>query len=372
MGYQRIKKGELKVGDILPWHVYTESGKLLLGKGVEIEGQHQIDMLIRLGFRTDAVKPNRLSLLTEKEIDNPFAFAEEVLEHLKNILRNLTLPGSDANERLQYSVILIIKLCREFPDAMLAVVHLFDEKPYSVTHSFHTAILTSMLCQKMELSDMVERQYVAAALTANLGMLDLQDTLENQKTELTEEQRQRIHEHPALSSKILERYVTEDKDIITIVQQHHENLDGSGYPQGLSGDQITQGSRIVAVADRYSSMITQHQYAKKNTAMAVLKKLYVEKGSALDEEICLLLINVLGVFPPGTYVELKNGESAIVTFRARHGDQHWPQVSSFRGVDGGTYINPLHRDSNRPEYKINKMFLSEQMPFTYSSIWGYE
>jgi hypothetical protein len=371
MGFVRVKKGEIKIGQSLPWSVFSEAGTLLLHKGVEMTSEHQLEMLVEYGFHPDDDAPDRLNILLNKEIQNPFDYIEEIHLHLKTLLRNLTLPTNDGPMRLNYTAALLIKLCREFSNVMLSVVHRLHHPPYSITHSMHTAILSSLICHKLGLSEEQHRRIVCAALTANLGMLDLQDSLEKQATSLNEEQSQAIAQHPRESVRLLEMNVTTDEQWLEIVRQHHENLDGSGYPEHLQGEAVTQGARIIAIADRYSAMVWDHPYRPARLAGEVLKVMYQEKGIKLDGELCPLFIHILGVYPPGTFVKLKNGETAIVTHHSVKRDEHWPHVSSYKGKDGKFYINPLRHDTNLPEYAIQAMVPAEQTPFSDEVLWGY-
>ena len=370
MGFIRVKKGEVAVGQELPWSVYRESGTLLLHKGHVIEHQHQLDMLIDMGFHQEA-KADRLAFLLKKVIDDPFVYAEELHQQLLPLLKHLTLPTADGGQRLQYVVKLLIRLCTEFSDAMIAQVHRSDVVPYSITHSLHTAILSATLAKQYGMEGIDLERVVSAALTANLGMLDLQDSLERHNGKLSEEQRQKIHEHPLESKNILQANVTDDELWLTMVEQHHENMDGSGYPHQLHGEDIVVGARIIAIADRYSAMVSKHIYHKQMNASEVLRIFYQDKGLTLDEELCLQFIHCLGVFPPGCFVELVNGEKAIVTAHSHNKSQHWPLVSSYKGMDGHYYISPLKRDTNYSEYKIKGMAESEKVPFSNSSIWGF-
>lgn len=371
MGFVRVKRGELEVGDILAWSVYREDGTLLLHKGHEMENQHQIDMLIDLGFHQE-MKADRLAVLLKKKIEDPFVYTEELHQQLIPLLKNLTLPTPDRAKRLQYVVSLLIRLCTEFSDAMIAEVHRLDVKPYSITHSLHTAILSTLLAMHAGIKETSLQRIVSAALTANLGMLDLQDSLENYQGELSNEQREKINAHPEISAEILRSNVTDDEQWLAMVGQHHENLDASGYPNKLEDKQIHTGARIIAIADRYSAMISKHIYHKQMRASAVLKLFFQDKGTTLDEELCMQFIHLMGVFPPGSFVELVNGESAIVTAHSQNKNQHWPLVSSYKGMDGNFYISPLKRDTNLAQYKIKYMIDNEQIPFSNSSIWSYD
>lgn len=371
MGFIRCKVGDVQVGQALPWPVYTEAGVLLLDKGHEVENAHQLEMLIERGMHPDG-KPQKLITPLDKQIDNPFPHAYELRESLNNILRQLSYPTEDGPKRLFYTAELIYRLCQQHPDAMLSMVHHYNETPYSITHSIHVAILSCILGQEMGYEEQRLLMTMAGALTANIAMLDLQDKLEKQTTALDDEQRQAIRNHPLETVKMLHRNIIYDQIWLTAVEQHHENIDGSGYPAGLSGKAIAEEAQIVAIADRYSAQVCRRATHEYKTAQEVLKTLYLEKGKTLDEDLTLRFIKMLGVYPPGSMVHLVNGETAIVTQRPRAKGDRWPMVASFLGRDGKHYLNPLKRDTNLEDYKISEAVADQEIHFSNSVLWGYE
>lgn len=371
MGFIRCKKGDVSIGEELPWPVYTEAGVLLLDKGHEIENEHQLEMLVERGMHPDG-KPQKLFTPLDKQIDNPFPHAYELRESLNHILRQLSYPTEEGPKRLFYTAEMIYRLCQQHPDAMLSMVHHYHEPPYSITHSIHVAILSFLLGQQMAYDEHRLLMTMAAALTANIGMLDEQDKLEKQSSALDDGQRAGVRQHPEESAKMLHRNVIYDPVWLGVVEQHHENIDGSGYPAGLSGDELMQEAQIVAIADRYSARVSRRISHSYKTSHEVLKELFLEKGKTLDETITLHFIKMMGIYPPGSTVKLANGELAIVIQRPRAKDDHWPMVASYQGRDGHNYLSPLRRDTNLDEYKITEVVPDQEIHFSNSVLWGYE
>src|SRR5204862_3889390 len=100
---------------------------------------------------------------------------------------------------------------------------------------------------------------VCAALTMNLAIVDLQDVLYRQQT-MTPEQREAIAEHPADAVKKLATLGVRDPLWLSIVEQHHEFLDGSGYPKKLAGDAVIREAQVIGLADRYCAAVTERTY----------------------------------------------------------------------------------------------------------------
>src|SRR6185369_7611358 len=98
--------------------------------------------------------------------------------------------------------------------------------------------------------------------------------------------RARMHQHPNLSAELLVRAGVTDPAWLQAVRGHHERLNGSGYPAGLKGEQISSGARILAVADIYSAMEKPRPYRNKaHFPQNALKEIYLKKDAEIDGEM---------------------------------------------------------------------------------------
>lgn len=245
-------------------------------------------------------------------------------------------------------------ICSRDVDGALAAPYLDLSNPYIVVHQMMGAVLTELVAQGRGLSPEQRLPLVCAALTRDIAQIPLQPTMEKHQGPLPMELRTQMQDHPQQSAEMLERAGVADPNWLSAVRGHHERLNGSGYPTGLSGDQIGLGARILAVADIYSAMVKPVAYRPgAHLAQNVLKELYQRRDSELDGEITRILITKLGLLPPGTTVGLKSGEIAIVkspTANAAHAT-----VYSIYGKTGLVLMTPIRRDTSSPDHTIVRM-----------------
>lgn len=368
MQLKKIKRGLVTIGDELPWAVYDEAGTLLLKQGYTIPNDRQLIVIITNGYFWDE---------DEEEFSrkvHPFEKTKELQVRLSRLIERFR-DGTDrevAVNELDDVANTLLMLCSNNPDVMIGAVHLFNDRPYSITHLLHIAIITALLTNDLNLPPHTRKMAVAAALTCNLSMMSLHELLEQQKTPLTDSQREDLSHHPQESVEILESFNVSDPIWRESVLHHHENVDGTGYPQGLAGDAIPITARIIAVADSYSALVTSKNYRKGYTPSTVLKHFFKQKGQKLDEDLSLRLIKMFGIYPPGTYVKLANGESAIVTHRSTNAKSMWPRVCSYRSSTGPYLAELLSHDSAEEKFKIKEVMVPESHPYEYGDIWILE
>ena len=200
---------------------------------------------------------------------------------------------------------------------------------------------------------------LSAALTANMAIIDLQETLHSQESPLTLDQKDMIEHHPQQSHAILKTAGVEDETWLQAVLQHHENCNGDGYPQGLSVDQISKAAAFLAVTDRYTAMVSSRTYRKPMTAKEALQEFFMRRQGGFHEELAIRCIKEMGIYPPGSFVRLESGETAIVTKRSET-ESVWPIVSSFVSPRGGLYVNPIKRDCAKNEGTIKETCIYEE------------
>lgn len=132
---------------------------------------------------------------------------------------------------------------------------------YTERHSSEVAVIAVTLAHAMDLPrDEIEKIRVAGLLH-DIGKIGVSAGILNKEEELDEEEWEQIRQHPSIGEQIL-RPIQAFKDILRIVRHHHEAWDGSGYPDGLKGEDIPLGAQIISIADVYHAMITDRPYRK--------------------------------------------------------------------------------------------------------------
>src|SRR5690606_21216738 len=128
----------------------------------------------------------------------------------------------------------------------------------------------------------------------------------------TDEEFAEVKKHPEYGFEVLRTIFEINLLSAHVAYQHHERLDGSGYPRGLKGDEIHLWARLTAVADVYDALTADRPYRKALRPDQALKLLREDAPHRLDERAVYYLIRHLAVYPEGTIVRLNNGHIGIV------------------------------------------------------------
>ncbi len=254
-------------------------------------------------------------------------------------------------------------------DALLGAVHLADQFPYPVHHPMQIAVLAELILERLQVKQVVRLSVLAAALTGNVAMNSYQQRLHQQRTPLNEQQRRVINRHPLQSAQKLDAAGVDDLLWLELVTQHHEKLDGTGYPRKLQGDAIRREARILALADVYSAMVTHRPYRSPIKHRDSLRDIFTQRGSKFDSKLTLLFLNELGVYPPGVYVRLNNGELAVVIGRTP--DPRSPLVASIKKTDGDFFLSPRRRNTATKQFAIRSACdVSDRVKINPATLWG--
>jgi len=174
-----------------------------------------------------------------------------------------------------------------------ALARAIDAKsPWTAGHSERVTKYALEIGKKMGLSkedmDILQR----GGLLHDIGKLGIPNEILDKPGKLTEEERQIIQKHPRLGARILEP-ISAYTDTLLIVLQHHENYDGTGYPDGLAGEEISEHSRIYAVADRYEALTADRPYRKALHPGEAAKFIQKNAGTQFDPAVVDAFLGLL-------------------------------------------------------------------------------
>ncbi len=244
-------------------------------------------------------------------------------------------------------------MCEQNADLLLAYFQLNREDDYEVIQPLYTGVICEVISSK-KIDDKNERKMViAAALTHDIGMHTLKDIVSNRAVPLTPDQLADLKLHPLRATKYLRKAGVKDEIWIKSVQQHHERLDGSGYPHGLRDQDITLGAKIIAIADIFIAMTKPHANREGAIAKQALTELFTSRGEKVDNELTQMFIRDMGLFPPGSVVKLMNGDVALVTHRGKTATQ--PIVQSIIGPRGAPFEKPIPRNTSHNAFSVKDL-----------------
>lgn len=198
------------------------------------------------------------------------------------------------------------------PDVTLQVMgeNCGGEEAYH--HSLNVSILCMMLVKGLKLTGEQAGVLGIGALLHDLGLIEIPDRIAKQcPDEQTRPERELRARHVEFGVKIGRRLGLAP-EVLSIIEQHHELADGSGYPRGLELERITPLARIVALVNFYENLCNPIDFSLAMTPHEALSFIFARRKSQFDAQILQLMIRSLGVYPPGSIVRLSNASIAMV------------------------------------------------------------
>ncbi|OQW70296.1 MAG: hypothetical protein BVN35_18080 [Proteobacteria bacterium ST_bin11] len=178
--------------------------------------------------------------------------------------------------------------------------------------SVNVCILAGALGMHLKLPEHKLRLLGLGALLHDIGMLAVPEAILLKTEALTPEERLVLQQHPTFGLDLLKKLPDLPAEVLEIVACHHEQMDGGGYPNALSGECLGELTRIVSIASVYEALTGERVYRKALSPLDALGYLYCATQSILDAQLLALFIEALATYPVACVVELQTDEMALV------------------------------------------------------------
>lgn len=180
-------------------------------------------------------------------------------------------------------------------DMLGTLINIMEAKDtYTTGHCKRVADYSTMIAKALGLTpEMVEKIYVSSLLH-DVGKIGVPESILQKPGKLTFEEYEIVKKHPALGYNIL-KPVIKDEFILAGVLQHHERIDGKGYPDGITGREMALSARIISIADSYDAMTSNRVYRKRLSNEAILNELVINTGKQFDERASEAFMKVINI-----------------------------------------------------------------------------
>ena len=216
------------------------------------------------------------------------------------------------------------------PDAMIWMSKIKHENEYTAEHCLNVCILSVAFGRHLNFNEEELQVLGLCGLLHDVGKMRTPNIILNKRSKLTEEEFRVVRQHTIDGHKLLKEGTA--SKAVDVALYHHERPDGTGYPRGLKGSEISEYSKIVAITDAYDAMTSDRCYSKAVSPVDAQKEIYQNRGKQFDEEYALAFMQAIGPYPPGTIVELRNGMLGIV-LAGRRKFRHLPTIIVLRDGD---------------------------------------
>lgn len=217
--------------------------------------------------------------------------------------------------------------------AMLWFMRLKSQDEYTSQHCLSVSLLCIGFARFLGYDKPELKVFGLAGLLHDVGKMKVDLTILNKPGKLSSEEFEHMKSHAQRGYELLLSHKDLPSTVVDVTYAHHERLDGTGYPRGLTKEQIPQRAFIVSICDVYDAITSHRVYDTARPPMEALKVLMKGRGSQFDDKLVVQFIEWLGVFPVGTLVRLHTDECGIVlesnaTYRLR------PVVVLLRDANG--------------------------------------
>lgn len=197
-------------------------------------------------------------------------------------------------------------------NALLLLTKIKNKDEYTAEHCINVSILSAAFAKHLGLLEGEIRTVALCGLLHDVGKMRIDNDILNKPGALTPEEFAVMKNHTTFGRDILAALPRLAHSAVDVAYSHHERMDGKGYPRGLSGYQIPLFAKIVGLVDTYDAITSSRVYDKGRASMEALQTIHRNKGAQFDAGLAVEFIRMIGVYPPGSIVEMSNGEVGIV------------------------------------------------------------
>ncbi|GAA0810896.1 HD-GYP domain-containing protein [Colwellia asteriadis] len=256
-------------------------------------------------------KPTSVSLDQEMKSASTLYDNAKTLQH--KILNNLTESRSINISEAKEATDAIVDSIFRNQDALACMSRLRIKDEYLVEHSLNVSILMSIFAKYLKLDRELIEQLALGAFLHDVGKVLIPPEVLHKPGKLTPPEYEIIKSHVTLGMQVLQDCPDLPELVLSVVKQHHERLDGTGYPQQLTEPQISQFGRMIAIVDSYDAMTAERVYKAGMHPIKAFKILMKESPTSYDNELVEQFVNCLGIYPIGTLVKLTSGKLGLIS-----------------------------------------------------------
>lgn len=258
-----------------------------------------------------------LSTEPTTSLDNEMKKANKLYNNAKvlqkKILDDITKNKVIDTEAVQESTNAIVESIFRNQDALSCMSRLRIKDDYLVEHSLNVSILMTIFCKHLNIERLIMEDLALGAFLHDIGKVMIPDKVLNKPGRFTEEEYKVMKMHVNFGIEALKETPNIPDIVMKVVSEHHERIDGKGYPNQLSSDNISQYGRMIAIVDSYDAMTAERVYKAGMHPIKAFKILISESPTSYDAELVEQFIQCLGIYPVGTLVKLTSGKVGLIS-----------------------------------------------------------
>jgi putative nucleotidyltransferase with HDIG domain len=319
-----VATNTVKSGTILARAIYNNKGQILLSEGVVLK-EGLIQRLCDIGIHYIYIKDSNTEDISYKEVV-PRKLKSKAINEIGKVFNQIkfdsTIPSSIVIENASRDLTALIReLHKEITNngdllSLLSDVYTYDD--YIFTHSFNVTLYSLALGRELGLPAKELETLGMGAILHDVGKMKIPTEVLFKPGKLTQEEFEQIKKHTQDGFEILRNVETVSLLVAHCAYQHHERLNGSGYPRQIKGDDIHYFAKIIAVADVFDAITSDRIYRGAMLPHNGLEILFAGAGTLFEESMIKAFRRAIAIYPVGITVELSDGRKGIVSKQNKH------------------------------------------------------
>ena len=284
---------------------------------------------VKAETRTVFESPSHLSLIhqvpAQDEHENASSIYQKTKQITKTLMDEVRLGHAIDTKSAKEAVSGCVTSVMQNPDALLWMAKMRNSDEYTSEHCMSVCILAIAFGRYLGMNEKELNDLGLCGLLHDVGKIQIPDEILNKPARLTSDEWAVMMRHAAHGRDLLLSTSNILSVAVDVAYAHHERIDGNGYPRGLKGAAIPTYARIIAVVDTYDAVTADRCYAPGMPTTDALRILYESRDTHFDGHLVDSFMKMIGLYPPGTIIELVNGKVALV-LASNHKYQHLPRI----------------------------------------------
>lgn len=274
----------------------------------------------------------------------------------KSLLDDVRLGGVVNTEHAKSTVKDCVSSILRNPDALIWMSRIRNEDEYTAEHCLNVCILAIAFGRHLGMSEAELEKLGLCGLLHDVGKMRVPVNVLNKREELTDKEFNIIKAHTVHGRNLLMSSPGIPNASVDVAYSHHERVDGTGYPRKLKAAGISDFARIIAIVDAYDAMTGDRCYSRAIPGTDALKHIFDDRGKHFDERLALEFIKCVGLYPPGSIVELLNGLVGIV-LETNYRYRHLPKIIVVKDLNKPLDKEQILNLADVEQKKLDKSFL---------------
>jgi len=340
-------------------------------RGVDAPGQDVVEVERELDRElekfAEATQPAPRETSLREEREHARRIQGEASRLIVDLMQDVRLGKQIQTERIEPVVEKITHSILRNSGALLSLCRIKNKDDYTFQHSVSVCGLQTAFCRALKMAPEVIHEAGIGGLLHDIGKTKVDDAILNKPGKLTDGEFAQMKCHVVESRRILEATPGISQTAVLVAAQHHERHDGSGYPLGLKGGEISQMGQMAAIVDVYDAITSDRCYHKGLEPTEAMRKIFEWSKFHFNPQLAQAFTRCIGIYPTGSLVLLDSGRLAVVIGQCE-GNLLQPLVRVIYSVSRRSYIGAEDIDLSRPRRGGGDRIIKFEKPET----WGID